>query len=57
LQALRDAAISQLKSLENSAYQDHENIQSPNANAMNLNAFDQQLKGLLNVPPPKKDKN
>lgn len=56
LKALRDAAISQIKSLENSAYQDHENIDSPNKKAMTLNTFDKSLKGLLSVPPPKKDK-
>ena len=55
LQALRDAAITQLKSLENSAYQDHENIESPNKTGMSLNTFDKNLKGLLSVPPPKKD--
>lgn len=54
LKALRDAAISQIKSLENSAYQDHENIESPNKKGIPTNTFDQRLKGLLNVPPPKK---
>lgn len=56
LKALRDAAISQIKSLENSAYQDHENIESPNKKGMTLNTFDKSLKGLLSVPPPNKDK-
>lgn len=56
LKALRDAAITQVRSLENSVYNDHENIESPNKTAMSLSTFDKSLKGLLNTPPPKKEK-
>lgn len=56
LNALRKEAITQLKSLENSVYAEHKNIESPNKDGLPKSTFDQQLKGLLNVPPPKKEK-
>lgn len=55
LNALRNEAISQLKSLENSSFSEHQYIDSPNKE-IKKNSFDQHLKALLKVPPPKKDK-
>lgn len=52
---LRREAISQLKSLERSQIAEHQLIESPNAAKETQSEFDQKLKGLLNVPPPKKD--
>lgn len=53
---LRRESISQLKSLENSSLYEHQLIESPNLPEKKETKFDKQLKGLLSVPPPHKDK-
>jgi hypothetical protein len=54
---LRREAISQLKSLENSPLLEHQLIESPNLpEEKKQNSFDTNLKALLSVPPPQKDK-
>lgn len=52
---LRRESITQLNSLKNSPLLEHQLIESPNLPVEKLSTFDQHLKGLLNVPPPKKD--
>lgn len=55
LEKLKEEAVSQLKSLAN--YKFEYPIDSPKLIEYQQNAtFDQKLKGLLKVPPPKKDK-
>ncbi len=56
---LRRESISQLKSLEHSLLSEHQLIESPNLpekKNQSLTQFDQQLKGLLSVPPPRDKK-
>ena len=58
LETLGRIAISQLKSLESSKEAIDRNIQSPNMTKpkhIEENTFDQNLKGLLAVPPPQKE--
>jgi len=54
---LRRESISQLKSLQNSPLLEHQLIESPNLPEKSNSSFNQQLKGLLSVPPPQKDKD
>ena len=58
LQILREQAISQAKALKASTDLQHQFIQSPIAisSEEKKSNFDETLKGLLSVPPPKKDK-
>ena len=56
LVVLRRESISQLNSLKNSPLLEHQLIESPNKPDKTLSGFDTTLRGLLNVPPPKKDK-
>lgn len=58
LMTLRRESISQLKSLENSLLEEHQLIDSPIIQKQDeqQSTFDTKLKGLLSVPPPKKDK-
>ncbi|MBL7747647.1 MAG: KilA-N domain-containing protein [Chitinophagaceae bacterium] len=53
---LRRESITQLQSLKNSPLLEHQLIESPNKPDKELSNFDTALKGLLSVPPPKKDK-
>lgn len=53
---LRRESITQLQSLKNSPLLEHQLIESPNKPDKELSNFDNALKGLLSVPPPKKDK-
>lgn len=56
LATLRRESIIQLQSLKNSPLVEHQLIESPNKPDKGLSNFDTTLKGLLSVPPPKKDK-
>lgn len=53
---LRRQATSQLSSLRNSSYDEHQLINSPNNKELKNNNFDQMLKGLLGTPPMSKEK-
>jgi hypothetical protein len=53
---LRRQATSQLSSLRNSNYDEHQLINSPNKKENKNNSFDQMLKGLLNTPPMPNEK-
>lgn len=55
LETLREVAVSQLKSLSVSKDAEHILVESPNKKEASRATFDNQLKGLLSVPPPKKD--
>lgn len=57
LQNLRDIVLSQLKSLASSTDMEHKLTESPNKKEeiAPTNSFDNSLKGLLRVPPPRKD--
>ena len=56
LTALKNLAISQLKSLETSSFQEHQFIDSPLSDKKKESEFDRNLRGLLSVPTPKKEK-
>jgi len=54
---LRKQATSQLSSLRNSHYDEHQLIDSPNKkDEPKNNSFDTMLKGMLNTPPMPKEK-
>lgn len=57
LAILRKNSISQLNALKNSPLLEHQLIESPNIQEKKTTEFDQKLKGLLNVPPPSKEKD
>ncbi|MCP1384827.1 hypothetical protein NCI00_20495 [Runella sp. S5] len=54
-ETLREVAVSQLKSLSTSKDAEHLLAEGPNKKKEPKTSFDETLKGLLNVPPPKKE--